>query len=106
MPKKTYHYGSRRDFIKSSSLALGALAMSAPYFARGQNANSKIRVACIAVGGKGDSDSSHAYEAGGEIVALCDCDKNTLNRKHSQFKERATKDSRTYDAKLFTDWRK
>ena len=106
MPKKTYYYGNRRDFIKSSSLALGALAMSAPYFARGQNANSKIRVACIAVGGKGDSDSSHAYEAGGEIVALCDVDKNTLNRKNGQFKDRAMKDGRAYDAKLYTDWRK
>jgi hypothetical protein len=105
MPKKTYHYGNRRDFIKSSSLALGALA-AAPYFARGQNANSKIRVACIGVGGKGDSDSSHAYQVGGEIVALVDCDKNTLNRKNQQFKDRAAKDNRTYDAKVYTDWRK
>lgn len=106
MPKKTYHYGTRRDFIKSSSLALGALAMSAPYFARGQNANSKIRVACIGVGGKGGSDSQHAYEAGGEIVALCDVDSNNLNGKNKQFKDRAAKDSRTYDAKLYSDWRK
>src|SRR3954471_23264891 len=106
MPKKTYHYGTRRDFIKSSSLALGAFAMSAPYFARGQNANSRIRVACIGVGGKGDGDSSQAFEAGGDIVAMCDVDANTLNRKHSQFKDRAGKENRTYDAKLYSDWRK
>jgi hypothetical protein len=106
MPKRTYYYGNRRDFIKTSSLALGALAMSAPYFARGQNANSKIRVACIGVGGKGDSDSLHAYEAGGEIVALCDVDTNTRNRKNSQLKDRAAKENRTYDAKMYSDWRK
>jgi hypothetical protein len=106
MPKKTYHYGTRRDFIKTSSLALGAFAMSAPYFARGQNANSRIRVACIGVGGKGDGDSSQAFEAGGDIVAMCDVDANTLNRKHSQFKDRAGKENRTYDAKLYSDWRK
>src|SRR5687767_2729425 len=106
MPKKTYHYGNRRDFIKSSSLALGAFAMSAPYFARGQNANSKIRVACIGVGGKGGSDSKHAYDAGGEIVALCDVDSNNLNAKNKQFRDSAAKDSRVYDARLYSDWRK
>src|SRR6184192_4087398 len=106
MPKKTYHYGTRRDFIKSSSLALGALAFSAPYFARGQNANSKIRVACIGVGGKGDGDSSQAFTAGGDIVAICDVDAGTLNKRDQSFRDRAAKESRTYDAKKFSDWRK
>jgi hypothetical protein len=104
MPKKTFYYGTRRDFIKATSLALSALA--APAFVRGQNLNGKISVACIGVGGKGDSDSSHAFAAGGDIVALCDVDSNTLTRKHKQFQDRAAKESRTYDAKTFKDWRK
>jgi len=105
MPKQTFYYGNRREFIKSTSLLAGAV-VTAPYFARGQNANSKIRVACIGVGGKGDSDSSHAFEAGGDIVALCDVDANTLRRKNSQLKDRSGKENRTYDAKLYSDWRK
>src|SRR5215204_2406515 len=88
MPKKTFHFGTRRDFIRSSSLLTGGVLLGAPYFARTQNANSKINVACIGVGGKGDSDS------------------NTLNRKHKSFQERAVKDNRTYDAKVYKDWRK
>src|SRR4026207_2258906 len=106
MPKQTFHYGSRRDFIKTSSFLASGAILGAPYFARTQNANSKINIACIGVGGKGDSDSSSAFGLGGNIVALCDIDSNTLNRKHKQLQERATKENRTYDAKLYRDWRK
>jgi hypothetical protein len=55
---------------------------------------------------KGDSDSSSAFGLGGNIVALCDIDANTLNGKNKQLKDRSAKDNRTYDAKLFRDWRK
>jgi hypothetical protein len=106
MPKKTFYFGTRRDFIKSSSLLTGGFMLGAPYFARTQNANSKINVACIGVGGKGDGDSSHAFQVGGNIVAICDIDSNNLSGKDKQLKDRATKESRTYDAKLFKDWRK
>ena len=70
MPKKTFYFGTRRDFLKSTSLALGAATVSAPYFLRAQGANERINVACIGVGGKGDSDSSSAYRLGGNIVAV------------------------------------
>jgi hypothetical protein len=73
---------------------------------RGQGANGRINVACIGVGGKGGSDSSHAFAAGGNIVAICDVDSNTLNRRNESFKEAAKKGNRTYDAKLYKDWRK
>src|SRR2546425_3391764 len=105
MPKQTFYYGNRREFIKSTSLLAGAVA-TAPYFARAQNANTKIRVACIGVGGKGDSDSSSAFDLGGNIVALCDIDSNTLNGKNKSLQDRAAKESRTFDAKLYRDWRK
>ncbi len=106
MPKQIFHYGSRRDFIKSTSLLASAAAISAPYFLRAQGANERINIACIGVGGKGDSDSSSVFGLGGNIVALCDIDSNTLNGKHKSFQNRAGKENRTYDAKLYRDWRK
>ncbi len=106
MPKQTFYFGNRRDFIKSTSLLAGAMAISGPAILRGQNLNSRINVACIGVGGKGDSDSNSAFELGGNIVALCDVDANTLGGKDKSFKDRAKKENRTYDARLFKDWRK
>ncbi len=106
MPKQIFHYGNRRNFLKSTSLLAGAAAISAPYFLRAQGANERINIACIGVGGKGDSDSSSAFGLGGNIVAMCDIDSNTLTGKNKSFQDRAKKENRTYDAKLFKDWRK
>src|SRR5213596_2585219 len=88
MPKQTLYYGNRRNFIKSTSLLAGAAAIGAPYFLRALGANERINIACIGVGGKGDSDS------------------NTLNGKNKSLQDRAAKESRTFDAKLYRDWRK
>src|ERR1700722_7583384 len=63
---------NRRDFIKTTSLAAGALAFGAPTLLRGQNLNSKLNIACIGIGGKGRSDSDAC--ASENIVALCDVD--------------------------------
>lgn len=106
MPKQTFHYGNRRTFLKSTTLAAGAAAISAPYFLRAQGANERINVACIGVGGKGSSDTDSAYRLGGNIVALCDVDSGTLTGKHKALQDRAAKDNRTYDARLYKDWRK
>src|SRR5438105_13367563 len=106
MPKQTFYYGNRRNFIKSTSVLAGAAAVSAPYFLRAQSANERINIACIGVGGKGDSDSSSAFGLGGNIVALCDIDSKTLNGKNKSLKDHAAKENRTYDAKLYRDWRK
>src|SRR5438552_3289219 len=105
MPKQTFYYGNRRDFIKSTSLFAGVVA-TAPYLLRGAGTNDRINIACIGVGGKGDSDSSQAFGAGGNIVALCDIDSNTLEGKNKSLKDQAAKENRTYDAKLYRDWRK
>src|SRR6266478_6014619 len=99
MSKQTFYHGNRRDFIKSTSLLASAAAISAPYFLRAAGANERINIACIGVGGKGDSDSSSAFGLGGNIVALCDIDSKTLNGKDKSLKDRAAKESRTYDAK-------
>jgi predicted dehydrogenase len=44
----------------------------------------RLRIACIGVGGKGDSDSSQAGNHG-DIVAICDIDDNFLNSKAAAF---------------------
>ncbi|MFT5465923.1 MAG: hypothetical protein ACI8UO_001019 [Verrucomicrobiales bacterium] len=79
---------TRRKFLRNTGLAAGA-TIGFPAIVRGQNLNSKIRVACIGVGGKGDSDTNNAAAEGGEIVALCDVDKNTLNKKAEKFPKAA-----------------
>ena len=81
---------TRRKFIKKTGLAAGASTIGFPAIVSGQNLNSKIRVACIGVGGKGSSDTDNAAREGGEIVALCDVDLNTLGKKAQKF-PKATK---------------
>ncbi|MBK1834551.1 Gfo/Idh/MocA family protein [Roseibacillus ishigakijimensis] len=57
--------------------------------------NSKIRVACIGVGGKGRSDTENAARCGGEIVALCDVDGGMMAPMAAKFPQAAK----------FADWR-
>ena len=111
MPKKYAATGTfqvtRRHFLKSSSLFVGAGVLGAPSFLRGQNLNEKINIACIGVGGKGDSDCSHAYDLGGNIVALCDVDENTLDKKVKGLEDKATKAGKTdFAPKRYRDFRK
>ncbi len=87
---------TRRDFIKRTSIAAGTAALVFPYVGNVLGANDRINVACIGVGGKGDSDSSDAAHCGGNIVALCDVDTNTLDHKSKQFP----------NAKRFQDYRR
>jgi predicted dehydrogenase len=96
------HNVSRRDFIKTTT-AGAALTAGVGYWSSAaakddsKSPNEVIRFACIGVGGKGDSDSKDASEHG-DIVAICDVDDNTLNRraKHEKFA----------NAQKFNDYRK
>jgi hypothetical protein len=87
---------TRREFVRRTSIVSGAAAMSFPFVGRVLGANERINVACIGVGGKGDSDSSDAQACGGNIVAICDVDRTTLDRKGKQFPQ----------AKRYQDFRK
>ena len=72
-PSSFTHSGlTRRDFLRATTLALGAAATTGPFFVRGQNLNSKLNIAGIGGGGKGDSDIRHCE--GENIVAICDAD--------------------------------
>ena len=79
---------TRRQFLRRTTLAVGAATLAFPYVGRVLGANEHINVACIGVGGKGDSDSSDAAGCGGNIVAICDVDKSNLARKAKQFAEK------------------
>jgi hypothetical protein len=85
----------RRKFLQQAGLGAGAL-LGFPAIVRGQNLNSRINVACIGVGGKGDSDVNDTAKCGGTIVALCDVDRRFLDKKAAKFPE----------AKKFADYRK
>jgi hypothetical protein len=87
---------SRRDLLRAGALAAGTMAFPTIVSAQAKGANDRVRVACIGVGGKGDSDSNQVGEAGMEVVALCDVDENTLNKKAQKYP----------NAKKYRDWRK
>jgi predicted dehydrogenase len=87
---------TRRQFLSRTTAAVGTATLAFPYVGQVLGANERINVACIGVGGKGDSDSSDAKKCGGNIVAICDVDQGTLAKKAQQFA----------GAKQFTDYRK
>ncbi len=88
---------SRRGFIKATS------AVSAGYFvaagsqrALSNSPNEKLNVACIGIGGKGNSDSNNAALYG-NVVAICDIDRTRLDGK--------SKSEGFTSAEKFTDYR-
>jgi predicted dehydrogenase len=90
---------NRRRFLQTAGLAAGTstfLMSAAPVRARvvRQSPNEKVRFASIGVGGKGDSDSNDAGTLG-ELVAICDIDEKTLDKKGERFP----------NAKKFFDYR-
>ena len=52
------------DLLRAGALAAGTMAFPHIVSAQAKGANDKVRVACIGVGGKGDSDSNQVGEAG------------------------------------------
>ncbi len=88
---------NRRSFLQAASLAgAGYFAAAGSRPAWSNAASEQLNVASIGVGGKGGSDSDNAAMFG-NAVAICDVDRNTLEKKGSseQFK----------DAEQFTDYR-
>ncbi len=62
----------RRDFLKTATLAGGAMVFGVPALLRGSNLNSKLNIAAIGAGGKGVIDTDCCSNE--NIVALCDVD--------------------------------
>ena len=94
---------TRRQFLSRTLLAAGAATFSFPYVGRVLGANDRIRIACIGVGGKGDSDSTDAQNCGGHIVAICDVDHKTLGSKAKQFAEKFPQLKQYHDYRKMLD---
>lgn len=87
---------TRRSFLGKTGLGLGSALFAGPAIVRGQNLNSKIRLACIGVGGKGESDVLENAACGMDVVALCDVDDGPLRKMAVRFP----------GAKTYKDFRK
>ncbi len=82
MPNKL----NRRDFLQTSAaVGAGYWALGGVAAAQSNAANEQIQIACVGVGGKGDSDTTNASRFG-KVVALCDIDDQTLAGKESVIK--------------------
>ncbi|HLJ54773.1 MAG TPA: Gfo/Idh/MocA family oxidoreductase [Chthonomonadaceae bacterium] len=88
---------SRRDFLRTAAVTgFGVwIGTEARAQEKPKSPNEQVSFACIGVGGKGDSDSNDAAHFG-NIVAICDVDQNTLNKKGERYP----------NAKKYTDYRK
>ena len=92
MTRKT----TRRRFIgQSATIGAGFWIGSQAVTKANDSPLQALSAACIGVGGKGGSDTSHIGEQGVSIVGLCDVDGRSLTKKGREFP----------DAKQFTDYR-
>ena len=70
---------NRRSFLFGASVAgFGIFAQGRRGWAGGVGPNETLNIACIGVGGKGESDTDQAADHG-RIVALCDIDQKRLD---------------------------
>lgn len=74
---------SRREFVKQSAAIGTALWVGGSVRADDKAANSRVRYACIGIGGKGSSDSADCAKFG-DVVAVCDIDDSTLDKNGSR----------------------
>lgn len=87
---------SRREFLQTSAVVgIGYWVAGGVRAEESKSPNEKIQFACIGVGGKGQSDSADAGNAG-VVVAICDVDERTLEAAAKRFT----------DAKKYYDFRK
>src|SRR5262245_32870140 len=81
---------SRRSFIKSSIFTAGALSIPARSWAQVQGANGDIRIATVGFNGQGKSHIEAFRKIPGvRVVALCDVDRDVLEREAKQFRDRS-----------------
>jgi len=83
----------RREFLKTTTLAGGAVIFGVPTLLRASNLNGKLNIAAIGAGGKGASDTD--YCSGENIIALCDVDGVNCAKQVQKYP----------DAKFYQDFR-
>src|SRR5947209_4126715 len=91
----------RRDVLKAAAaVTAGAWVVGRGAWADTTNPNNsaspneRANIACIGVGGKGDSDSTHVGKFA-NVVAICDVDEKRLDKKQKEYPK----------AKAYTDYR-
>jgi predicted dehydrogenase len=100
-PKSTPQQTTRRDFLKQTSVGAAAAATGAWWLstrdvlAQERSPLEQLNIACIGVGGKGNSDTNSMARFG-KLVALCDVDMKSLKAQGARHK----------DAKQYQDYRK
>ena len=78
---------NRRSFLFGASVAgFGVLVQGKRSLAWGVGPNETLNIACIGVGGKGESDTRHAARVG-RVVAVCDIDQERLDKMAARQKE-------------------
>ncbi|MHC4181246.1 MAG: Gfo/Idh/MocA family protein [Planctomycetota bacterium] len=94
---------TRRRFLQTAAATGAGYWVAGGVQAQQSNSpNERIQFACVAVAGKGDSDSNAAADHG-DIVAICDVDEIRLNNA-ARRKRRG--EQRFIKAKRYTDFRK
>ncbi len=84
----------RRDFLKTATLAGGAVVFGVPTLLRGRNLNSKLNIGVIGAAGKGAGDTD--YCSSENIYALCDVDAENCAGQRRKYPQ----------AKFYQDFRK
>lgn len=89
---------NRRNFIQNTGavIAGGYFVAAGNTKAMSRSALETLNVACVGVGGKGGSDSNNAAKFG-NVIAMCDVDRSTLEGKSKQSEFKA--------AEQYTDYR-
>jgi len=77
---------NRRQFMGQSAAVGAGFWLGTQAVTKAQDSPlQSLAAACIGVGGKGSSDTSHIAEQGVAIAGLCDVDQGTLTRKGREF---------------------
>ena len=86
---------NRRRFIGQSAAIGTAFWIGSQKQVKARSALEGLSAACVGIGGKGGSDSSHISKNNVSILGICDVDGGRLKQKSREFK----------DAQSFTDFR-
>ncbi len=87
---------TRRNFLRTSALGTGVLALPSSRLALAYAENDKLNVAGIGVGGQGRGDLDTIAGSGADVVALCDADRTRAGDVYPKYPKAAA----------FTDFRR
>jgi predicted dehydrogenase len=92
---------TRRSFLKNTALSAAALSLPARVYSAAEGSNGDIRIAVVGFNGRGQSHiQGYLGLKGVRIVALCDVDKNVLQKGVDQLKKKGQ------EVKTYQDIRK